>query len=117
MVLCDFKDQVLFEKGVFLGLGSNNWAEYNAIIEGLTAAKDYTRNRVDVYSDSRLVVSQLNGVYKVRNIRLKELYTRVKGLEKLFHSVVYNHVYRGHPMIMRADMLVNRVLDEYLTMG
>ncbi len=111
VIICDFKGQVLFEKSVFLGLGSNNWAEYNAVIEGLTVAKNYTRNRVEVYSDSLLVVNQLNGLYQVKNARLKSLYTRVKELEKYYHKVSYTFVNRTHPMITRADSLLNRELD------
>ncbi|WEU40217.1 MAG: ribonuclease HI family protein [Candidatus Odinarchaeum yellowstonii] len=111
VVLCDVKDNVLLELGEYLGLGTNNWAEYKALIKGLTLAREYSSNRVECYSDSQLIVNQLNGLYKVKDVKLKNLYLQVKELEKCFRSVCYNYVSREHPMIARADMLLNRELE------
>mgnify|MGYP005831101973 CR=1 FL=1 len=113
IVLGDVNDQVILELGEYIGFGTNNWAEYKALIKGLTLARKYSSNTVECYSDSQLLVNQLNGVYQVKNVKLKRLYLQVKELEKNFRSVVYNYFARTHPMIARADMLVNRELDMF----
>ncbi|MEM2109443.1 MAG: reverse transcriptase-like protein, partial [Candidatus Odinarchaeota archaeon] len=53
VVICDFNDRILFELGEYLGLGTNNWAEYKALIKGLTLARKYSSDRVECYSDSQ----------------------------------------------------------------
>ena len=59
VVLCDFNDRVLLELGEYLGLGTNNWAEYKALIKGLSVARKYSSSKIECYSDSQLIVCLL----------------------------------------------------------
>ena len=73
-------NEELYSEGKKLGTTTNNVAEYKAIIEGLRRAKDLS-DSVQVFSDSELIVKQLNGEYKVKKEHLKALYIQVKQLE------------------------------------
>ena len=96
--------------GEYIGVATNNEAEYRAIISGLSFLRDIGyRGHVQVYSDSELVVNQLNGVYRVRSGKLKKLYDEVKRLEANFSEVKYIHVDRA--MNRRADSIANKALD------
>ena len=94
-----------------IGVATNNVAEYTALIDGLRAAAEVTSGDVLCFSDSRLMVSQLRGEYKVKKPHLRELLERAKGMEKLFSSVEYRHVPRENPGIKRVDRMVNLALD------
>jgi len=100
----------LFEKGKKLGVTTNNVAEYTAIIDGLRKAREFG-DSVEVFSDSELVIRQLNGEYKVKKPHLKELHYKAIKLEKEFKEVTYTHRKRSHPMQKLADKLVNDALD------
>tara|TARA_R110000782_G_scaffold30891_4_gene76569 strand:+ start:5664 stop:6086 length:423 start_codon:yes stop_codon:yes gene_type:complete len=95
-----------------IGYGTNNRAEYKAIIKGLKLCKRFTRHNVSSFSDSKLVINQLNGIYKVKNPKMKKYYLEVKALETEFNLVTYTHVRRTDSFIVKADMLVNFALDE-----
>jgi ribonuclease HI len=92
----------------YLGKQTNNYAEYMGLYHGMMEA--HTRNISDltIYGDSQLIIRQCSGIYKVKNEILKEIYTKVKDLEKLFDSVSYNHVKRN--LNQRADELANQSL-------
>ncbi len=103
-------DKRLHMEGKKLGTTTNNVAEYTAIIEGLRKSLDFG-DSVDVFSDSELVVKQLNGDYKVKKAHLKDFYKRVKDIESKFKEVSYTHRRREDPMQKLADKLVNEALD------
>ena len=92
-----------------IGPATNNVAEYRAIIWGLRTALDAGVSRLEVRSDSELVVRQVNGVYRVKDGGLQPLHREVCGLLGSFdwHRVV--HVPRRENAA--ADELVNRALD------
>ena len=94
--------KVLERYSSFAGVRTNNQAEYIAVLKALDMAKRYG-NRVKIYSDSELVVRQLNGKYAVKNKNLRELYRKVKNLEREFSEVKYIHVPRNQNM--DADMM------------
>lgn len=94
-----------------IGNGTNNRAEYKAIIKGLKLCKKFTRHHVSCFSDSTLVINQLNGTYKVKKPKMKKYYLKVKALEAEFDLVTYTHVRRTDSFIVKADMLVNFALD------
>jgi ribonuclease HI len=104
------EERELYKEGKKLGTTTNNVAEYKAIIEGLRKALDHSES-VEVFSDSELVVKQLNGRYKVKKEHLRALYLAVKDLEKRFKKVTYTHRPRESPMQKKADALVNEALD------
>ncbi len=61
----------------YLGDTTNNVAEYTAIIRALESATEYTRWTVVVYSDSKLVISHINGIYRVKKKHLRELLKKI----------------------------------------
>jgi ribonuclease HI len=95
----------------WLGVATNNQAEYLALIEGLKAMKDWEFDRLEVLIDSKLVVEQVNGKWKVKEPELQALHRRATELlEPLSDRVTIRHV--GREENRRADMLVNMALDE-----
>lgn len=109
-VLKDESGKILKKGGTFLGLATNNEAEYQALIEGLTEAKKFNPQSLTCFLDSSLVVNQLNGVFKIKEARLRQLVFEVKKLEPNFASVRYQYISREKNK--EADALVNKVLDE-----
>ncbi len=94
----------------WLGKATNNEAEYHAVIEGLKAVSDWKPDRLEVYLDSKLVVEQLKGSYRVKKPELKALYEQAKLLLGAFDDVVVAHVDRERNR--GADALANRAIDE-----
>jgi ribonuclease HI len=94
----------------YLGKATNNEAEYHALIEGLKAAAEWKPDRLELYLDSKLVVEQVNGSYRVRKPELQPLYQRAKQLLGGFDDVVISHVEREKNR--GADALANMALDE-----
>lgn len=109
-VLYDTSGNVIFEKKDYLGVSTNNEAEYKGLIFGLESALAREVKDIVCHLDSELVVKQLNGEYRVKSPHLRELYNRVKELEGTYNSISYLHVPRAKNKV--ADSLVNRVLDE-----
>ncbi|MBP1927953.1 ribonuclease HI [Methanolinea mesophila] len=110
-LVCD-RDRILDETGKFLGKATNNEAEYQAVIAALDAGARFSHGSVTVFSDSELVIRQLNGRYAVRAAHLLPLYRRVKEREGMFQNVEYRSVPRENPLIRRMDALCNRILDD-----
>jgi ribonuclease H / adenosylcobalamin/alpha-ribazole phosphatase len=95
----------------WLGVATNNQAEYLALIDGLKAVADWKPDRLEVYLDSKLVVEQVNGRWKVKEPELKELHRQATELLKEFGDTVnVRHV--GREANRGADKLVNIALDE-----
>lgn len=92
-----------------LGSTTNNVAEYTALVRALTKAAELGLRRLDVSSDSELLVKQMNGEYRVKNADLKDLYDEAQELLGKFASVHLRHVRREHNK--RADQLCNICLD------
>jgi ribonuclease HI len=92
----------------FLGKKTNNEAEYLALI---LALKSLSENKctLNIFSDSELMVKQLNGEYKVKNEKLKPLFNEV---QKLLENINYkiSHIKRDKNKI--ADKLANEAIDE-----
>ena len=102
--------KVVAETSIFLGHTTNNAAEYMGLIHGLQLAQQHGITRVNIYSDSMLVVKHINGEYKVRNSRLKPIYDRAIDLLKLFSDgYTINHVPRAKNA--RADELANEAMN------
>ncbi len=77
-----------------IGRATNNQAEYRAVIAALEKAIELGANRVDMRSDSELVVRQINGKYRVKNAALKPLYQQVKHLQSLLEGFTITHIPR-----------------------
>jgi ribonuclease HI len=95
----------------YLGVMTNNQAEYRALILGLTAVARYAPASVRVYLDSELVVRQMTGQYRVRDEALRSLYDEARRLAAALHAVSFIHVPRGKNA--QADKLANKALDEH----
>ncbi len=95
-----------------IGVATNNVAEYMAAIEGLTRAAQLGATHVLLRSDSRLLIEQLSGRFKVKNATLRRLHTEVRRLAEGFSEVGYEHVPRDLNKI--ADRLANQGVDEWL---
>ena len=92
----------------FLGLQTNNYAEYMALIKGLEMCLRYSIGHLEVKGDSTLVINQMNGEWKVNNPQLELLYEKAKQFEGQLNRVSYNHIPREQNK--RADMLANQAL-------
>lgn len=95
-----------------LGHATNNQAEYRAVIEGLRLAKEHGASRVLVRSDSKLLVEQLKGAWKVKHAGLKPLHAQARAAARAFDRVDYEHVRREENV--EADALANEGVDAWL---
>jgi ribonuclease HI len=111
-VLLDMNNDIIFKSGVYLGITTNNQAEYQALKFGLEAAQKLGAREVDVYLDSLLVVNQMKGIFKVKNRDLWPIYEAIKELATQFKKVNYTHVPREQNKL--ADAEVNSTLDAEL---
>jgi ribonuclease HI len=93
-----------------IGIGTNNVAEYKALLTGLDAAARLGAQVVEVVSDSELLVRQMRGEYKVKNEGLKSLYEEARARAAGFCGFSIRHVERK--LNARADALVNQALDD-----
>jgi ribonuclease HI len=110
-VLIDpLKNEVLREYGECIGIETNNIAEYRALITGLTIAKEFRPNHLICHLDSELVVKQLKGEYRVKMVTFQPLIQQILALKAEFPQVSF--VYIPREKNTRADLLVNRALDE-----
>ena len=100
---------VLAARGEAIGVATNNVAEYSALIAGLEMACEAGVDDLEVVSDSELMVKQMRGEYKVKNVALRELSLRARAAQRRFGSVRYTAVRREHNEL--ADRLVNEALD------
>jgi len=110
-ILVDEHRHVLEERACSIGRGTNNEAEYHGLIEGLRAALRCGCTSLTVFSDSELVIRQMNGTYRVASPRLLPLFQEAQAAAKKCARIQYCSVPRDHPVITKADRLCNEVLD------
>lgn len=100
----------------FLGVKTNNEAEYEAIIFALKKAKHllgkskYKGSGIILHTDSELIANQLNGKYKIESESLQPLFIQVWNLRLDFGEVIFKHIRREKNK--EADRLVNEALDK-----
>lgn len=109
-VICKSDDSVVKKDGIYLGVTTNNQAEYRALEAGLEKVAKLGIKKLIVFMDSELIVKQLNGVYKIKNQDFLPIYQEVKSLTEHFEKVEFVHIPRE--LNKEADAEVNRVLDE-----
>jgi ribonuclease HI len=110
-VICNMDDTVVEKSGAYLGMATNNQAEYYGMVRGLERARELGIEKVAVFSDSQLVVNQMNGFYKVKNQELAPLHQQLDELAKSFEKITFTYVPREMNKI--ADLEVNRILDQH----
>ncbi len=107
-----YKDGELFKKiSEAIGYGTNNIAEYKALIRGLEEVKEINPERIDIYCDSQLLVKQLNKKYKVKNKGIIPLFNRVEEIIRTIPGKVY-FIWNRRDDNTMADGLAKRALTE-----
>ncbi len=93
----------------YIGIDTNNQAEYTGIVIGLQKALDLGYEAVDVRLDSELAVKQINGIYRVKNPEIAKRFLEIHNLRTKFKKTTFSHVFREQNVA--ADALVNATLD------
>ena len=101
--------KLLGEISEYLGHKTNNFAEYSGLLAALEFAVTHGHQRLQVISDSELMVKQMNGIYKVRSPELRELYERARGMVRKLDYFRISHVLRAKNK--DADRLANEAMD------
>lgn len=101
--------RIIVKKGIYLGVTTNNQAEYQALKLGFEEALGMGIRTVHVYMDSLLVINQMLGIFKVKNRDLWPIHDSIKDLRRSFHEVTFTHVPRELNKL--ADAAVNEALD------
>jgi ribonuclease HI len=106
---------VVREIGNYLGVTTNNVAEWTGLLTGLEAALELGATEIVIRLDSELVIKQLTGVYRVKHPNMIPLHAKATTLLRRFGSVDIRHVPRRENAA--ADAVVNAVLDARATRG
>ncbi|OJU88007.1 hypothetical protein BGO17_03445 [Candidatus Saccharibacteria bacterium 49-20] len=110
-IILDSRQEVIAEGGEYLGITTNNQAEYQGVRLGLQKAKELGYKKVDFKLDSMLVVNQMKGYYKIKNRELWPINERIRMLMTDFERVTFTHVNRQFNQL--ADGMVNKTLDAH----
>jgi probable phosphoglycerate mutase len=108
-VIEDAKGRVLAELSEFVGIQTNNFAEYSGLLGVLRWAIEHGAKRLRVISDSELMVKQMQGKYAVKSPILKPLYEEARKLSRRLDSFEMRHTLRGGNKT--ADRLANEAMD------
>ena len=115
-VVYDSQKKPLTKGSHFIGEATNNVAEYSGVIyalKWLIKNKPAALKGINFFLDSLLVVNQLNGLYKIKNAKLRNLAIEIRSLENTIGgNVLYRFVPREENKV--ADSLVNQALDQKL---
>ena len=95
-----------------MGRATNNVAEYEGLLIGLEALLQMSAKKILIQSDSQLLVRQLSGEYRVKDEKLKVLFSKAVELLRQFDSYRIKHVYRDANKL--ADRLAHRAIDQAL---
>lgn len=112
VVIKDEQGETLQTASEYLGIATNNVAEYMALIRGLEAIQPLKPDRVDFYLDSELVVRQMQGVYKIKNKGLLPLAKKAQNLCRQLPGgrIKFHHIPREENH--EADALANEAIDK-----
>ena len=118
VVIYNAKLKLIDKFAHYLGVATNNQAEYQALILGLGRIQKLigdthkiAETQVEVFLDSELIVKQLSGEYRVKNKDLKPLVAKAKDLAAQFAKVSFKHILRDRNTL--ADKLLNLELDKH----
>ncbi len=112
ILITNKRGQISYTHGGYSGKVTTNQAEYTGLLKALKNVSGHFHGEVSCFSDSELMIRQLNEKYKVKNPDIRKLFLEVKELEKEFEKISYTHVYRENKNIIIVDRLVNKTLDE-----
>ena len=108
VVIYNKNNKKIKELSRYIGITTNNVAEYTALVFGIVALKELQCTEVKIFMDSELIVKQLKGMYKVKHRDMRSLYSKViNGLKGIKYTIT--HIKREKNKV--ADSLVNDALD------
>jgi len=107
-----FKDDVVLTtyEAIVSQFNTNNYAEYMALIRGLKVAKELNIKKIKIEGDSKLVIEQVNGNWKVKAKGLIPLHKEIAELKTYFSEITFSHIKRKYNTI--ADNLANIAMDK-----
>lgn len=100
---------ILVERHEYLGVATNNVAEYSGLIAGLEAATELGATEVDVRMDSKLVIEQMAGRWRVKHPNMRPLAVQAQALAREFARIHYTWIPREQNK--DADALANQAMD------
>ena len=105
----DDQGKVVAEHFGFIGVATNNVAEYQALVHAFRLASARGARKLEIRSDSELVVKQMNGIYKVKHPDMLTLWRQASTLRRSFDTAEIKHVRREQNK--EADALANKAMD------
>jgi len=90
----------------YIGITTNNVAEYSALVRGLREASSLGLKRIEIFLDSELLVKQIKGIYKIKSAKLSPLWAEAQKILKLFDSYKITHIQRK--LNKKADNLAKK---------
>lgn len=109
-IITDKNEKMIAQGGKFLGWNNSGMSEYIAVELAIEKAIELGAEVVEFYSDSLMVVNQLNGLFAVKNPDFRKVYDRIMQKLVRFRRITFRHIYREYNRM--ADGLVNKILDE-----
>jgi len=115
VILCNGKGDILKKYSEYIGKATNNEAEYQGLIFALKKAKAYfgkekiKKMGIELFSDSQLLVKQMNGEYKVLDSKIQPLFLTAWNLKVGYKNIRISFIAREKNK--QADKLVNEILD------
>ena len=110
VVIKNDQNEIVATLSEYLGIGSNNRAEYMGLIRALELSKNFSPKEIHCYLDSQLVVRQMTGEYKVRDSQLMPLFLRARQLFEAFKIASIQHIPREENV--EADALSKQAVQK-----
>lgn len=114
-MLMDENRKVVAEISDYIGLGTNNQAEYKALLAAIRKAQELKVEEVEFYLDSELVVKQMKREYRVKDKELAQLFLKIYNISLGFKKISFTHIPRE--LNKEADKLVNEAIDKGIETG
>lgn len=95
----------------YIGIATNNIAEYTAFVRGLEEAKHLGLKRVEIFLDSELLVKQIKGVYRIKSAKLKPFWEKARDILNQFGSYKITHIQRE--LNKEADLLAKDAIRNF----
>ena len=105
--------KTVHEHAEFLGVHTNNYAEYRGLIAGISKALELGADEVEFVMDSQLVIRQMTGQYRVKSPDMLALHEDAKNRASMIPKVTFTNVRRSERLIPRADALLNAEMDRH----
>jgi ribonuclease HI len=109
IIIYNSKGEVLHQEAQYIGKATNNIAEYIAVIYGLQEGIIRKAKNLTIYTDSELLVRQIDGQYQIKNHFLRNLFSLIKHLSTGFEKLTIKHINREKNK--EADQLANKAID------